>query len=74
MTSDYRRDHLTNVANDEFDALTTAARINITASITAFAVLYPTPVASAGETLALQRAFARYLIDSGKASTAGVLA
>jgi len=75
MTSYYRRDELTDLANDEFaDALKAAARTNITASITAFAALYPLPVASNGETRALERAFARYLIDSGKASTAGVLA
>ncbi len=73
MTSAYRRDHITSPANDEFEALTTSARNNITASITAFAALYPSPTASAGEVRALQRAFARYLIDSGKASTAGVL-
>lgn len=73
MTSDYRRDHLTDVANDELDALTSPAVANIVAAVTAFAALYPTPVASAGETTALKRAFARYLIDSGKASTAGVL-
>lgn len=73
MTSDYRRDHITDVKNDEFERLTTAARNDITASIAAFAVLYPTPVASNGERRALERAFARYLIDSGKASTAGVL-
>ena len=74
MTSFYRRDHEADLANDEFEALTTPARSNITASITAFQALYPLPVASNGERRALERAFARYLIDSGKASTAGVLA
>ncbi len=73
MTSAYRRDHILNVKNDEFERLTTTARANITASITAFAALYPAPVASSGERKALERAMARYLIDSGKASTAGVL-
>lgn len=73
MTSAYRRDHILDASNDELDALATAARNNIAASTTAFAALYPLPVASAGELKALQRAFARYLIDSGKASTAGVL-
>ncbi len=74
MTSAYRRDHLTSPTNPEEEALTTAARLNIAAAITAFAALYPSPVASNGETLALTRAFARYLIDSGKASANGVLA
>lgn len=73
MTSTYRRDHEPFPRNDEFDRIATAGRTNITASITAFAALYPLPVASTGETQALQRAFARYLIDSGKASTAGLL-
>ena len=73
MTSTYRRDHITDPSNDEFNALATSARNNIVASITAFAALYALPVASSGETRALERAFARYLIDSGKASLAGVL-
>lgn len=73
MTSAYRRDHITSPSNDEFERLNDAARALIGASITAFATLYPTPVASNGERRALERAFARYLIDSGKASTAGVL-
>ncbi len=74
MTSAYRRDHILDASNDEFEALTSAPRLNIAAAVTTFAALYPLPVASAGETKALHRAFARYLIDSGKASTAGVLA
>ncbi len=73
MNSDYRRDHILDASHDEFERLNSAARMNIVAAVTAFAALYPTPVASAGETMALQRAFARYLIDSGKASQAGVL-
>lgn len=73
MTSTYRRDKITDPTNDEFEHLAAPARTDITASITAFAALYPLPVASGGETRALERAFARYLIDSGKASTAGVL-
>lgn len=73
MTSAYRRDHLTDVANDELDALTAPTRADIVAAVTAFEALYPLPVASSGETTALKRALARYLIDSGKASTAGVL-
>lgn len=73
MTSSYRRDHILDVTNDEFEHLTTSARLNITTAIATFAGLYPTPVASAGERRALERAMARYLIDSGKASAAGVL-
>ncbi len=74
MTSDYRRDHILSASHDEFERLTGPARTDIVAAIDAFAVLYPAPAASAGEKMALQRAFARYLIDSGKASSAGVLA
>lgn len=74
MTSAYRRDHITNVSNDEFDALNLAARMDITGRIAALDLLYPLPAASNGERRALERAFARYLIDSGKASTSGVLA
>ncbi len=73
MTSDYRRDH-TSLASDELGLLNTEARLDISAAVTAFEALYPLPAASSGETLALQRAMARYLIDSGKASQAGVLA
>ncbi len=75
MTSAYRRDHLTNVANDELDALDSATRVDIAVAIAEFVADYPAGDApSAGETLALSRAFARYLIDSGKASANGVLA
>lgn len=74
MTSAYRRDHITDPSNDEFDALTTAARLNIVAAIDSFEALYALPVASAGENRALERAFARFLIDSGKASNLGLLA
>jgi hypothetical protein len=74
MTSSYRRDHLTNVANDEFEALDTATRLDITTTIATFVASYPLgDDPSSGEMLALQRAFARYLIDSGKASANGVL-
>ncbi len=72
MTSAYRREHAT-ISTDELGLLNTAARMNIVAAVTSFTALYPLPVASGGEILALQRALARYLIDSGKASTAGVL-
>jgi len=73
MTSAYRRDHITDPANDEFERLTSAARLDIVAAITAFNSLYPTPSPSSGERRALERAFARFLIDSGKASASGVL-
>lgn len=73
MTSDYRRDHILDVSNDEFERLTTAARSDITTLVSTLAALYPTPAASGGESRALERAMARYLIDSGKASEAGVL-
>jgi len=73
MTSDYRRDHDLTVKNDEFDRLAGSARANIIVAVENFSAHYPLPVASAGETLALKRAFARYLIDSGKASVAGVV-
>ena len=73
MTSAYRRDHVLDAAKDEFMALATSAQTAITSAITTYAALYPLPVATSGELRALQRAYARYLIDSGKASTAGVL-
>jgi len=74
MTSAYRRDHAT-IGTDELGLLNTAARMNIVAAVTAFVVLYPAgDPPSSGETLALQRAFARYLVDSGKASENGALA
>lgn len=74
MTSDYRRDHILDVKNDEFERLKAPARANITAAVASLAALYPTPTASGGEARALERAMARYLIDSGKASAAGMLA
>ena len=75
MTSTYRREHLTDPINNEWDALTTAARLNVTASINAFAALYPLgTAASSGEVRALEKAYARYLIDSGKASANSALA
>ena len=73
MTSAYRRDHITDPSNDEFERLTVEARMVLVAMETALAANYPLPVASSGEVRALLRAGARYLIDSGKASTAGVL-
>ena len=73
MINTYRRDSKGKVRNDELDLLKIAARLNIAAAVTSFSALYPLPAASSGEVLALQRAFARFLIDSGKASTGGVL-
>jgi hypothetical protein len=73
VTSAYRRDHILNATNDEFERLSVSGRINVTAAVAALAALYPTPVASSGERRALERAMARYLIDSGKASAAGLV-
>lgn len=73
MTSAYRRDHEPFPRNDEFERIALSGRTAITAAVTSFEALYPTPAASAGETRALERAFARYLIDSGKASAAGLV-
>ncbi len=73
MTSTYRRDHEPFPRNDEYERLASSGRAAIASAVTTFEALYPLPVASAGETAALKRAFARYLIDSGKASTAGLL-
>jgi hypothetical protein len=73
VTSAYRRDHITSLKNDEFERLDTAAQADIIAAATAFEALYPVPVASNGERIALKRAMARFLIDSGKASLAGVV-
>jgi hypothetical protein len=74
MTSTYRRDHASKAFNDEFLMLTAPARANIVSAVTTFEALYPLPVASSSEKTALNRAFARFLIDSGKASLAGILA
>lgn len=73
MTSSYRRDHEPFPRNDEFERLGASGRVAITSAIVAFEALYPTPAATSGETRALERAFARYLIDSGKASQAGLV-
>lgn len=72
MSSTYRRDHIKSVRNDEFERLDAPARADIVAAVTAFEGLYPAPVASEAEKTALRRALARFLIDSGKASLAGV--
>lgn len=72
MSSNYRRDHEPFPTNDEYERLAVDGREDIAAIVVTFEALYPTPAASAGETRALHRAFARYLIDSGKASAAGL--
>lgn len=72
MTSTYRRDHILTVKNDEWEWINATARADVIALVNALSALYPGPV-TAGETKALYRACARYLIDSGKASAAGVL-
>lgn len=74
MTSAYRRDHIRGVRNDEFDALTEPGRMSIIIAATTFAATAAgedTPLPSAGEKLALHRAMARFLIDSGIASARG---
>lgn len=74
MTSAYRRDHIKGVRNDEFEALTEPGRMSIIAAADIFEAAArnaATPVPSAGERLALCRAMARFLIDSGIASARG---
>lgn len=72
MTSSYRRDHITDVLNDEFERLSEGARVVIVDTIAVLDTAFPGD-ASEGERTALRRACARYLIDSGKASIAGVV-
>lgn len=73
MTSTYRRDHEPFPTNDEFERLSVSGRATITAAVVSFEASYPTPVASEAEKRALRRAMARFLIDSGKAETAGLV-
>lgn len=76
MTSAYRRDHIKSVRNDEFERLTEPGRMSIIAASDAFAasvVTEGTPLPSSGERLALRRAMARFLIDSGIAGARGWL-
>lgn len=76
MTSAYRRDHIKTVRNDEVTRLDYDAQMLITDAATAFqasAVTPDTPLPSEGEKLALRRAMARFLIDSGIASARGWL-
>jgi hypothetical protein len=74
MTSTYRRDHEPFPRNDEYERVAQAGRdiINNAAAFFLGQVdTDDTPVPSAGETLALKRAMARFVIDSGIASARG---
>lgn len=74
MTSDYRRDHEPFPRNDEFEALSQEGRsiiINAAAFFEGQADTDDTPTPSDGERLALKRAMARFVIDSGIASYRG---
>ncbi len=74
MTSTYRRDHILSVKNDEFERISEAGRaviINAAAFFEGQVDTDTTPVPSAGERVALKRAMARFLIDSGIASARG---
>lgn len=76
MTSAYRRDHITSATNDEFERLAEAGRtiiINAAAFFEGQVDEEGTPTPSAGERLALKRAMARFVIDSGIASARGWL-
>lgn len=70
MTSAYRREHITSVRNDEFEALSLAARSLIIAAANSFeaSVDATDESPSEGERTALRRAMARFVIDSGIAS------
>jgi hypothetical protein len=74
MTSTYRRDHITSVRNDEFERISEAGRtiiINAAAFFEGQVDTDDTPVPSSGERIALKRAMARFVIDSGIASARG---
>jgi hypothetical protein len=74
MTSDYRRDHEPFPNNDDFARLSEAGRnvvVNSAAFFEGSADTDDTPEPSEGERLALKRAMARFLIDSGIASQRG---
>jgi hypothetical protein len=74
MTSDYRRDHILSVKNDEYERLSDAGRTIINNAAAFFegqADTDDTPTPSAGERVALKRAMARFVIDSGIASVRG---
>lgn len=74
MTSSYRRDHDPFPRNDEFERLSEDGRtiiINSAAFFEGQADTEDTPTPSEGERLALKRAMARFVIDSGIASARG---
>jgi hypothetical protein len=73
MTSAYRRDHEPSPLWDEYERLAVSGRTAIAAAVVSFEALYPAPAASEAELRALRRAFARFLIDSGKASEEGLV-
>ena len=76
MTSAYRRDHIKSAANDEFERLALAAQTIIINAAAFFEWQVDdddTPTPSEGERLALKRAMARFVIDSGIASSQGWL-
>lgn len=74
MTAAYRREHIKNVANDEFEALSQEGRDIIVQYSLEYEAAVSTPVTPAigsGERTALRRAMARFVIDSGIASARG---
>lgn len=74
MSSTYRRDHILDVKNDEYERVSEAGRTIINNAAAFFegqADTETTPVPSAGERIALKRAMARFVIDSGIASARG---
>lgn len=74
MTSEYRRDHEPFPRNDEFERLSISGRAVITTYSTTFetAATSGTSITpSEGERLALKRAMARFVMDSGIASARG---
>ncbi len=76
MTSTYRRDHEPFPRNDEYERVSEAGRAvidNAAAFFEGQVDTVDTPLPSAGERLALKRAMARFVIDSGMASARGWL-
>ena len=76
MTSAYRREHIRSVKNDELDVLDPVAQaiiINAASFFEGQIDTDDTPTPSSGERLALKRAMARFVIDSGIASARGWL-
>lgn len=74
MSSTYRRDHILDVKNDEFERLSEEGQtiiINSSAFFEGQVDTVDTPVPSSGERIALKRAMARFVIDSGIASARG---